>query len=179
MKKSNNQQWIICLEQYEIGSQCLYLNCLHLFYYTCIVNWLLNHNNCPICKEDYKINKNKLKIILRKKNHIKINHNTNNNTNNNNNNIRNNNGNNDNNSHNNNNSLNNQQNNGNPQNITNPTNNPNNDDNLIINLIIQQNPTSYNRRKSRSNRNTFYRGSGRGGRNFRGRRGSNRGRIYN
>ena len=64
LKNANNQQCIICLEDFKIGSQCLYLNCLHLFHSSCIVNWLLEHNNCPICKEDYKINANELENFL-------------------------------------------------------------------------------------------------------------------
>ena len=66
LKNSENQQCIICLEDYKIGSQCLYLNCFHLFHSCCIVNWLLKNNSCPICKEDYKINDNKLKVFLEK-----------------------------------------------------------------------------------------------------------------
>ena len=64
LKKSNNKECIICLENFKINNQCLYLNCLHLFHSTCIVNWLLEHNNCPICKENYKINSTKLEIFL-------------------------------------------------------------------------------------------------------------------
>ena len=29
-------------------------SCMHLFHFECIMEWLLEHNECPICKYDYK-----------------------------------------------------------------------------------------------------------------------------
>lgn len=62
---SDNDQCIICLEDFEIGDRCLYLNCLHLFHAYCIIEWLLKNDKCPICKENYKVDDNKLNAFLK------------------------------------------------------------------------------------------------------------------
>ena len=78
IKNSDNEKCIICLEDFKINEQCLYLNCLHLFHARCIIEWLLKHDNCPICKEYYKIDDDKLNTFL-KSNQIQPNNNNNDN----------------------------------------------------------------------------------------------------
>ena len=82
IKNSDNEQCIICLEEFKNGNQCLYLNCLHLFHSHCIIAWLTKHNTCPICKENYKLDDNKLNNFLKSginNNKIQNNDNTQNN----------------------------------------------------------------------------------------------------
>ena len=50
LKNSKHEKCSICLENFEIGKQCLYLPCMHLFHSICIMHWLLDNNNCPECK---------------------------------------------------------------------------------------------------------------------------------
>jgi len=54
LKNAKNEECLICLEKFELNQQCLYLCCMHLFHSTCIMRWLLNHEECPICKCNYK-----------------------------------------------------------------------------------------------------------------------------
>ena len=75
IKSSDNEQCIICLEDFKINEQCLYLNCLHLFHSKCIIEWLLKHDNCPICKENYKIDDDKLDTFLKSNTNNIINNN--------------------------------------------------------------------------------------------------------
>ena len=76
IKNSDNEKCIICLEDFKINDQCLYLNCLHLFHARCIIEWLLKHDNCPICKECYKIDDDKLNTFLKSNTNTNINNNT-------------------------------------------------------------------------------------------------------
>ena len=76
IKNSDNEKCIICLEDFKINEQCLYLNCLHLFHARCIIEWLLKHDNCPICKECYKIDDDKLNAFLKSNTNTNINNNT-------------------------------------------------------------------------------------------------------
>ena len=54
LKNSKHENCSICLDDFEVGKQCLYLPCMHLFHSKCIVHWLLNNNECPVCKTSYK-----------------------------------------------------------------------------------------------------------------------------
>ena len=75
IKNSSKEQCIICLDEFKINDGCLYLNCLHLFHARCIVEWLLKHDNCPICKESYKIDDDKLDTFLKTNTNNNINNN--------------------------------------------------------------------------------------------------------
>ena len=56
LKNSDNDKCLICLEEFKIKNQVLYLPCLHLFHSRCIVRWLLDKNTCPICLANYNGN---------------------------------------------------------------------------------------------------------------------------
>ena len=56
LKNSDNDKCLICLEEFKIKNQVLYLPCLHLFHSRCIVRWLLDKNTCPICLSNYNGN---------------------------------------------------------------------------------------------------------------------------
>jgi len=46
----------ICLENYEVGEKIFWSRndqCSHSFHSTCMLRWLMDHNNCPLCREDY------------------------------------------------------------------------------------------------------------------------------
>ena len=52
----NNDFCTICLEQYKENDQiCRSRNreCLHNFHLDCMMNWLLRHDECPICRSVY------------------------------------------------------------------------------------------------------------------------------
>ena len=46
-----------------------------LFHAQCIIEWLLKHDNCPICKENYKIDDYKLDTFLKSNSNNKLNNN--------------------------------------------------------------------------------------------------------
>jgi hypothetical protein len=46
----------ICLEEYKPGDEiCSSPNehCDHVFHASCMTDWLMNHDNCPLCRADY------------------------------------------------------------------------------------------------------------------------------
>ena len=46
----------ICMEAYKIGDEiCFSRNkkCPHVFHAECMRNWLMNSNDCPLCRLDY------------------------------------------------------------------------------------------------------------------------------
>jgi len=42
----------ICLDELEKGDEVRKLTCDHVFHKDCIDPWLLDHHNCPLCKDD-------------------------------------------------------------------------------------------------------------------------------
>lgn len=43
----------ICGLKYKLGTLTgTYLQCAHLFHYTCVKKWLLTRKRCPICNRD-------------------------------------------------------------------------------------------------------------------------------
>lgn len=54
LENAKNEQCLICLGKFKLNQQCLYLCCMHLFHSGCIMRWLLEHEECPICKINYK-----------------------------------------------------------------------------------------------------------------------------
>ena len=47
-KKKKN--CVICMEDFKIGDEVLFIPCLHVFHKNCIVEWFKDHNDCPVCK---------------------------------------------------------------------------------------------------------------------------------
>ena len=41
---------IICLEDFRIDDEVIFLPCLHIFHRDCIIEWLKNHDDCPVGK---------------------------------------------------------------------------------------------------------------------------------
>jgi hypothetical protein len=57
-RDSTKEPWMcaICLNAYEIGEEICWSknsHCRHVFHHECIEEWLLKHDNCPCCREDY------------------------------------------------------------------------------------------------------------------------------
>lgn len=50
LKESEDFSCAICFELIVPGDGVLELPCYHLFHSDCIVQWLLNHQHCPICR---------------------------------------------------------------------------------------------------------------------------------
>ena len=49
--KSDNDKCIICQKGYSLENEVIKLNCSHMFHKECIVRWLIENDNCPLCKE--------------------------------------------------------------------------------------------------------------------------------
>ena len=50
------QECNICLEEYKVGDKIGWSyndKCNHVFHKACIIEWLLEHENCPICRNKY------------------------------------------------------------------------------------------------------------------------------
>ncbi|CAD8105100.1 unnamed protein product [Paramecium primaurelia] len=57
IQQSDNIQGIcpVCQCNMEIGEKYRKLGCNHYYHSKCIKNWLLQHNNCPVCKQNVVI----------------------------------------------------------------------------------------------------------------------------
>jgi hypothetical protein len=55
----SKQECSICLDAYKSGETIALAknaeDCMHLFHQDCIVEWLKNHNECPLCRADLMI----------------------------------------------------------------------------------------------------------------------------
>ena len=49
-KEGENNNCIICLNDFDIGENITSLPCLHVFHTDCIKHWLQSNNHCPVCK---------------------------------------------------------------------------------------------------------------------------------
>ncbi|KAK4487248.1 hypothetical protein RD792_006147 [Penstemon davidsonii] len=41
---------VVCLNDFKLGTQAKRMPCDHIYHSNCIVNWLLQHNTCPVCR---------------------------------------------------------------------------------------------------------------------------------
>lgn len=58
--QKNNKQCSICLDDFEMLSECKLLKCNHVFHSNCVTEWLSTYSHkCPVCRnesENYKAN---------------------------------------------------------------------------------------------------------------------------
>ena len=52
--EDDKKNCIICMEDFKVDDEVIFLPCLHIFHKDCITEWLKSHDDCPICK--HKIN---------------------------------------------------------------------------------------------------------------------------
>jgi len=56
MELYTKQSCFICLEHYKEGENIFWSRnerCNHSFHQTCMSRWLMDHNDCPLCREDF------------------------------------------------------------------------------------------------------------------------------
>ena len=41
----------VCITDFEMGTESLFLPCGHQFHKDCIKPWLKDHNTCPVCRK--------------------------------------------------------------------------------------------------------------------------------
>ncbi|CAH8857948.1 unnamed protein product [Trichobilharzia szidati] len=39
-----------CIEKYSIGDEIIWLPCFHAFHYYCFLDWILECDECPVCR---------------------------------------------------------------------------------------------------------------------------------
>lgn len=49
-KRSEEDECVVCLEEFKRGDILVHLPCLHRFHWTCVVPWIEANSHCPCCR---------------------------------------------------------------------------------------------------------------------------------
>ncbi|XP_074290021.1 uncharacterized protein LOC141616780 [Silene latifolia] len=49
-KDEDGKNCAVCLEDFEDGEEVMVTPCKHMFHEECIIPWVKNHSNCPVCR---------------------------------------------------------------------------------------------------------------------------------
>eukprot|EP00760_Papus_ankaliazontas_P039313 PhM_4_TR9531/c0_g1_i1/m.83421 len=52
IRTSGQERCVICLDEFIVGSDILFLPCRHIFCPSCVKTWLEAHRTCPVCRAE-------------------------------------------------------------------------------------------------------------------------------